>query len=119
MQIFVCHLAQKIGQISTKCFLIPKIESFYSKYIDYTSKKCPSPKSAPSKLYCNSNYNCCYNIRGSPFTLALTFYENIWKNGVWGLKLTILKALLLDAAMPRILDKNQKSNKSHQKIKAF
>ena len=68
MQIFVCLLAQKIGQISTKC-LIPKIESFYMKYIDYTSKRCPSPKSTPSKLYCNSDYNCCDNICGSPFIL--------------------------------------------------
>ena len=47
MQIFVCHLAQKIGQISTKCFLIPKIESFYMKYIDYTSKNVQVPNHPP------------------------------------------------------------------------
>ena len=76
MQIFVCHLAQKIGQISTKCFLIPKIESFYMKYIDYTSKRCPSPKSTPSKLYCNSDYNCCDNICGSPFTSPVSIRVN-------------------------------------------
>ena len=79
MQIFVCLLAQKIGQISTKC-LIPKIESFYMKYIDYTSKKFPSPKSTPSKCNCNSHYNCCDNIRGSPFNSdKLLFYSLMLK----------------------------------------
>ena len=69
MQIFVCHLAHKIGQISTKFLLIHKIESFHMKYIDYTSKKCPSPnpKSTLTKIYCIGNYNCCDNIHGSPF----------------------------------------------------
>ena len=47
MQIFVCHLAHKIGQISTKFLLIHKIESFHMKYIDYTSKNVQVPNQPP------------------------------------------------------------------------
>ena len=67
--------SEKKGQKSTKSILQSPQKSFLLKYIDDTSKKCLRPKSSPSKCCCKSHFNCCDNIRGSPFILQSVLHN--------------------------------------------
>ena len=61
------HLLQKIKHKSSNFFLIPKWKfptKIYWKHI----QKMPKTQITPTKWCCKSHFNCCDNIRGSPFS---------------------------------------------------